>query len=111
MRIKTMFIILVTVLLTIVLVQNNAPVPFSFLWATFRASKFLMMAIVAIVAFILGVLVGRPSKVKRLGVDYIEGEHERNAPGTLSDEDREYINRFTIYFYFGFRMFDFGFIY
>jgi uncharacterized integral membrane protein len=92
MRIKTMFIILVTVLITIVLVQNTEPVYFSFLWASFRISKLVMMAVVGIVAFILGVLVGRPSRVKKLGADYIEGEHERDMPGTLSDEDRDYIS-------------------
>jgi uncharacterized integral membrane protein len=92
MRIKTMLIILVTVLITLVLVQNTEPVYFSFLWATFRMSKLVMMAVVGLVAFILGVLVGRPSKVKKLGADYIEGEHERNSPGTLSDEDRDYIS-------------------
>jgi len=87
-----MFIILVTVLITIVLVQNTEPVYFSFLWASFRISKLVMMAVVGIVAFILGVLVGRPSRVKKLGADYIEGEHERDMPGTLSDEDRDYIS-------------------
>ena len=87
-----MFIILVTVLITIVLVQNTEPVYFSFLWATFRMSKLVMMAVVGIVTFILGVLVGRPAKVKKIGADYIEGEHERNRPGTLSDEDRDYIS-------------------
>jgi uncharacterized integral membrane protein len=92
MRIKTMFIILVTVLITLVLVQNSDAVYFKFLWASFRMSKLIMMAIVGIVTFILGVLVGRPSRVKKLGADYIEGEHERNSPGTLSDEDRDYIS-------------------
>lgn len=87
-----MLIILVTVMITIVLVQNTDPVYFSFLWATFKISKLVVMSAVAVVAFILGILVGRPSKVKQLGANYIEGEHERNSPGTLSDEDRDYIS-------------------
>lgn len=87
-----MFIILVTVLITIVLVQNTDPANFYFLWATFRLPKLVMMTAVSVVAFILGLLVGRPTKVKRLGADFIEDEHERNAPGTLSDEDRDYIS-------------------
>lgn len=87
-----MFIILVTVLITIVLVQNSEPAYFSFLWATFKISKLVMMVIVAVIAFILGILVGRPGKIKKLGADYIEGEHERDKPGTLSDEDRDYIS-------------------
>lgn len=79
-------------MLTIVLMQNTEPVTFSFLWATFRISKLVMMVAVGVVAFILGVLVGRPSRVKKLGGTYIEGEHQREAPNTLSDEDKEYIN-------------------
>ncbi len=92
MRIKTIVIILITVMLTIVLMQNTEPVTFSFLWATFRISKLVMMVAVGVVAFILGVLVGRPSRVKKLGGTYIEGEHQREDSNTLSDEDKEYIN-------------------
>jgi uncharacterized integral membrane protein len=92
MRIKTIIIILVTVMLTIVLMQNTEPVYFSFLWATFKMSKLVMMAFVGIIAFILGVLVGRPSRVKKLGGTFIEGEHERENPNTLSDEDKDYIS-------------------
>ncbi|WP_461452976.1 LapA family protein [Mucilaginibacter sp.] len=92
MRIKTILIILITVMLTVVLMQNTESVTFSFLWATFRMSKLVMMTAVAIVAFILGVLVGRPSRVKKLGGTFIEGEHQREDPDTLSDEDKEYIN-------------------
>jgi uncharacterized integral membrane protein len=92
MRIKTIVVILITVMLTIVLMQNTEPVTFSFLWATFRISKLIMMTAVGVVAFILGVLVGRPSRVKKLGGTYIEGEHQRDDPNTLSDEDKDYIN-------------------
>jgi uncharacterized integral membrane protein len=92
MRIKTIVVILITVMLTIVLMQNTEPVSFSFLWATFRMSKLVMMTAVSVTAFILGILVGRPSRVKRLGGTFIEGEHQREDPNTLSDEDKEYIN-------------------
>lgn len=92
MRIKTIIIILVTVILTIVLMQNTEPVSFSFLWATFKMSKLVMMAFIGVVTFILGVLVGRPARVKKLGGTFIEGEHERNNPNTLSDEDKDYIS-------------------
>ena len=87
-----MFIILVTVLITIVLVQNTGQVPFSFLWADFRVSKLVMLTFIAVVAFILGVLVGRPNKVKRLAGDDADGEHDGRNPNTLSDEDRDYIS-------------------
>ena len=92
MRIKTIVVILITVMLTIVLMQNTEPVTFSFLWATVRISKLVMMTAVGAIAFILGVLVGRPSRVKKLGGTYIEGEHQRDDPNTLSDEDKDYIN-------------------
>ncbi|HEY2580922.1 MAG TPA: hypothetical protein VGI43_03905 [Mucilaginibacter sp.] len=80
MRVKTIIIISITVLITIVLMQNTDDVNFAFLWADFRISKLVMMTGVAVFAFILGVLVGRPKKVKKLG--------EENS---LSDEDKDYI--------------------
>jgi uncharacterized integral membrane protein len=92
MRIKTMFIIFITVLLTVVITQNTDKVLFTFLFADFRVSKLVVLLVVAIVSFIIGVLVGRPSKPK-----YIPGQNEdinnlKKQPDTLSDEDREYIS-------------------
>lgn len=92
MRIKTMFIIFVTVLLTVVIMQNTKEVPFSFLFATFYVSKLVMLLTVAIVSFIVGVLVGRPGRPK-----YIQGRDEdveelKTKPDTLSKEDRDYIS-------------------
>lgn len=92
MRIKTMIIIITTVLLTVVIMQNTEHVNFDFLFFTFRVSKLLMLLIVALVAFIIGILVGRPGKPK-----YIPGQVENDDPNnpksnTLSDEDREYIS-------------------
>jgi len=92
MRIKTIIVILVTAILTIVLVQNNEPVYFSFLWATFRISKLIMMTAVAVIAFILGVLVGRPNRVKKLGTDFTNNDIDKTNTNTLSDEDRDYIS-------------------
>jgi uncharacterized membrane protein YciS (DUF1049 family) len=92
MRIKTMVIILITVLLTVVIMQNTDEVPFKFLFARFEISKLVMMLVVAIIGFIIGVLIARPGKPK-----YIPGQVEdpvdnKKQTGTLSDEDREYIN-------------------
>ena len=92
MRIKTIIIILITVLFTVVLMQNTGRVTLSFLWADFSISKLTMMLLVAVVAFVIGVLVGRPNKVKRLGGDSPDESTEKTNPNTLSDEDREYIN-------------------
>ena len=88
MRIKTIIIILITVLLTAILMQNTGKVAFEFLWATFYLSKLIGLAIVAIIGFILGILVGRPKKVKRLGDDY-DSTHKTD---TLSNEDKDYIS-------------------
>jgi uncharacterized integral membrane protein len=92
MRIKTMIIIFITVLLTVVIMQNTDEVFFKFLFATFRISKLVMLLAVALVAFIIGVMVGRPGRPR-----YIKGQDENietttKTSNTLSDEDRDYIN-------------------
>ena len=92
MRIKTIIIVLITVILTAVLMQNTDNVNFNFLWATFRVSKLIVLALVALIAFILGVLVGRPKRVKRLGGDFDNDDIHKGRPNTLSDEDKDYIN-------------------
>jgi len=92
MRIKTIVIIVIAVLLTIVLMQNTGRVSFEFLWATFWMSKLIMLLLVAVVAFILGILVGRPKRVKRLGGDFTDNNLDKDDHNTLSDEDKEYIN-------------------
>ncbi|WP_428330682.1 hypothetical protein [Mucilaginibacter sp.] len=92
MRIKTIIIVLITVLFTIVLMQNTGKVNFQILWATFWMSKLVMLLLVAIVAFIIGVLVGRPKKIKRLGGDFTDSNTDTPNSSTLSDEDKEYIN-------------------
>ena len=92
MRIKTMIIILITILLTVVIMQNNDPVTFNFLFAKFYISKLLMLLLVALVAFIAGVLVGRPGKPKYIPGQVPEGEQGKKESNTLSDEDRDYIS-------------------
>jgi uncharacterized integral membrane protein len=93
MRIKTITIVLITVILTAVLMQNTDNVNFNFLWATFRVSKLVVLALVALIAFILGVLVGRPKRVKRLGGDFNDDNSDARRTNTLSDEDKDYIGR------------------
>ncbi len=92
MRIKTIFILVVAVLLTVVLMQNTERVSFTFLWATFWISKLVVLLLVALIAFILGVLIGRPKKVKRLSSDASGFEIDKTKPSTLSNEDKDYIN-------------------
>jgi uncharacterized integral membrane protein len=101
MRIKTIFLIVITILLTIVIMQNSDPVYLKVLFFTTRTSKLWMMLWVALIGFVIGYLVGRP-KTKKLGNDYGHGYDEgddktheglnKNRPNTLSDEDRDYIS-------------------
>ena len=92
MRVKTIIIILITVILTVVLMQNTGRVNFEFLWATFAMSKLVMLTFIAVIAFILGVLVGRPKRIKRLGGESTDINLEKGGPSTLSDDDKEYLN-------------------
>lgn len=92
MRIKTIIIVLVTILLTVVLMQNRGVVRFTFLFSDFYVSKLFMLALMAGTGFVLGYLVGRPKKIRRLGGDFNEGDPERREHDTLSSEDKEYIN-------------------
>ncbi len=92
MRIKTMIIILITILLTVVIMQNSETIPFSFLFAKFYVSKLIVLLIIAIISFIIGVLVGRPSKPKYIREADEENEQPRSKQNTLSEEDRDYIN-------------------
>jgi len=92
MRIKTIIIILITILLTIVLMQNTGAVYFDFLWATFRMSKLVVLLFIAAISFVLGVLVGRPKRIKKLGSDYTDNNFDKTSSGTLTDDDKDYIN-------------------
>lgn len=92
MRIKTIIIILITILLTILLMQNTGRDHLDFLWGTFYMSKLILLAFVALIAFVLGWLVGRPKRITRLGGEAGDNNTDKTSPGTLSDEDKEYIN-------------------
>lgn len=99
MRLKTIFIIVITILLTIVIMQNTEPVPFKVLFFHTYTSKLLMMAIVAIIGCIIGFMIGRPKRTL-LSKDYDHGyddsddddDRHSSRSNTLSDEDRDYIS-------------------
>jgi len=92
MRIKTIIIILITVLLTVILFENSETIPFKFLWATFYWSKLIVLLFVGAIFFVLGILVGRPAKVKKLGGDYTDNNLDQGSSNTLSEDDKDYIN-------------------
>jgi uncharacterized integral membrane protein len=91
MRIKTITIIVLTMLVTIVLMQNNQEAAFTILFSEIRISKLIMMTGMILFGFILGVVMARPRKAK---FDNAHPSMDNPVPGksnTLSDEDREYL--------------------
>jgi hypothetical protein len=92
MRIKTMIIVIIAVLLTVVIMQNTDDVPFKFLFWKFNISKLLMMLAVAFIGFIIGALIARPGKPKYIPGHVEDADPNKKQTGTLSDEDRDYIN-------------------
>ncbi|GAA4907977.1 hypothetical protein GCM10023313_08580 [Mucilaginibacter defluvii] len=92
MSIKTIVAIMIAVLLTIVIMQNRDEVPFNILFTSMYASKLVVMASVAVAAFVVGVIVGRPKKQKYDIEQYHDTMYNKNKTDTLSDEDRDYIS-------------------
>lgn len=102
MRIKTIVILVITILITIIITQNSdTPVDLKVLFFTKRTSALIMMLFAVIAGFIVGYLAGRP-KMRKLSSDSNHGYDEaddrtheglnKNTRDTLSDEDREYIS-------------------
>jgi len=90
---KTIFIIILTALLTAFLFLNSDEVAFNFIVVDgVFVSKLLVIGICVIIGFIIGFIVGRPKKT----ISSYDNEIERNQPAAnkkeLSDEDREYIS-------------------
>ena len=94
MKAKTIFIIVITVLLTIFLMDNKEAVDFNFIFVDdVPVSKLAVIGICILIGFVLGFLVGRPRKTYSSYNDEIEGSHPAEQPkSTLSDEDRDYIS-------------------
>jgi hypothetical protein len=92
MRIKTIVILIVAILLTVIVMQNTGRMWFSILFFHPYLSKLFAMLFVGIVAFILGYLVGRPKRVIRLGGDTPPYDKDSDHTDTLSEEDRDYIS-------------------
>jgi len=92
MRIKTIFLIVVAILLTIVIMQNNQQIVFNFLFWHPVISNLVVMAFMAVAGLVIGALIARPRRIK------IDESHPSlnnptgTPPNTLSDEDRDYIN-------------------
>jgi hypothetical protein len=72
--------------------QNTDEVIFKFLFTKFYVSKLVILLSVAVVAFIIGILAGRPGRSKYTTGKDIETDGLKKQPNTLSDEDRDYIS-------------------
>ncbi|MGB4775034.1 MAG: hypothetical protein WBP45_07680 [Daejeonella sp.] len=94
MSAKTIFIIVVAVLVTIILMKNTDEVNF---WIFGEASipKLAVLGVMFGLGLISGFLLGRPRKKPAISTDstdYEQEQHSTARPGDLSNEDREYIN-------------------
>lgn len=89
---KTIFIIILTALLTIFLMVNVEPVDFDFLVTTVAVSKLLVIGVCVLIGFIIGYIVGRPKKTVASYDDEIERNQSISNKKDLSDEDRDYIS-------------------
>jgi len=87
-----MLIIVITILLTVVIMQNNEPVFFNVLFATYHISKLAMLLLAAAAGFVIGVLVGRPGRPKYIPGQVEDADPKKDQSNTLSDEDRDYIS-------------------
>ncbi len=104
MSFKTIVIIILSVLITVIFMQNTDQVVFTLLWKEIYVSKLIMMLIVTLFGFILGVIIARPKKKKlaETAVSSIPFEINdtttnddylaTNKKSTISDDDRDYIN-------------------
>ncbi|MBC8051726.1 MAG: hypothetical protein H7Y13_01540 [Sphingobacteriaceae bacterium] len=89
---KTIFIIIASVLVTIVLMNNTEEIDF-WLFGVTKIPKLVILGTMLGLGFIIGVMAGRPKKKE---VVHKEPEFEVVEPAAkqqgLSDEDRDYIN-------------------
>ena len=102
MSFKTIIIIILSILITVIFMQNTDQVLFTVLWKELFVSKLIMMLVVTLFGFIIGVIVARPKKKIQvnnqsdvpLEVTQTEDEKYIEMPKKqgLSDEDRDYLN-------------------
>lgn len=92
MRIKTIVIILVSLMLLITILENTGTVPFKIVFINFNISKLLLILVLTAIGFVLGYLVGRPKKVRYIsGADPAQ-DQVKEAPDTRSIKDEDYID-------------------
>ena len=93
MSIKTIFLLIITVLVTVVLMKNTEEEKF-WIFGDAYISKLAILGVMFALRLIVGLLAGRPRS--RKAVVHEEEEIQKNYNpddrDKLSDEDREYIS-------------------
>jgi uncharacterized integral membrane protein len=92
MSFKTLVIVILSVLITVIFMQNTDEVMFTILWQEVEVKKLYVMLIVTVFGFIIGVIVARPKKKKV--IEYVPSTTARDVPLeiTRNQEDQDYIN-------------------
>lgn len=92
MSFKTLVIVILSVLITVIFMQNTDEVMFTILWQEVKVKKLYVMLIVTVFGFIIGVIVARPKKKKV--VEYVPSTTVRDVPLeiTHNQEDQDYIS-------------------
>jgi uncharacterized membrane protein YciS (DUF1049 family) len=91
MSIKTIFVIIVSALATIILMKNTDEVTF-WIFGNMYISKLAILGIMFALGFIVGIIVARPSR-KHIPVEpELEKNYQEDKTDFLSDEDKEYIS-------------------
>jgi uncharacterized integral membrane protein len=97
MSFKTIFIIIVSVLVTVILMNNTDEIQF-WIFGNAKIPKLAVLGFMFGLGAIVGYLAGRPRKKPNKHENFEDNENEFTHPNSnkessrLSDEDRDYIN-------------------
>jgi uncharacterized integral membrane protein len=92
MSIKTIFIIIITILVTVILMNNTDEVNF-WIFGQMYIPKLAILGVMFALGFIAGYMAGRPrTRVNEIQEAEIQKNFDPSDRDKLSDEDREYIS-------------------
>lgn len=91
MRAKTIFIVVVTVLVTVILMKNMDEVNF-WIFGMRSVPKLAVLGTMFLIGAIVGYLIGRPKKRPAGPTDLSEDTSIDEPYKPLDDNDRDYIN-------------------